>query len=111
VLTSLGFGVDIKTNRLAAQAKSRYATLQKPMERNKVLALTIALIVAVVFYFYAEGTGAVTMFLYGIFMLLGIENSDFGTEALYIGYILLSILIFYITYQFAKDRIPKTKTN
>ncbi|MBR9916322.1 hypothetical protein GYB29_01215 [bacterium] len=81
------------------------------MERNKVLPLIIALIVALVFYFFAEGPGAVTMFIYGILMLLGIENSDFGTEALYVGYLLLSILIFYITFQFAKDRIPKTKKN
>ena len=81
------------------------------MERNRVLAFIIALIVAGVFYFFAEGPGVITMFLYGILMLLGIENSDFGTEALYIGYILLSILIFYITYQFAKVRIPKTKKN
>jgi len=29
VLTSFGFGVDFKTNRLAAQAKSRYVTFHQ----------------------------------------------------------------------------------
>ena len=81
------------------------------MDKNKIIVFLIALIVAVGFYFFAEGPGVVTMFFYGVFMLFGIENSDFATEALYIGYILLSTLIFYITYQFAKNRFPKTTKN
>jgi hypothetical protein len=44
VLTSFGFGIDSKINRLAAQAKSRYANLINPMKKILIVAVILTLL-------------------------------------------------------------------
>lgn len=81
------------------------------MSKERVRNLIISVIVSVAFYFLIEGPGGVTIFIYGLFMMFGLENSNIGTELMYAAYILLSLLVFLFIFRFLNGRYPSSESS
>ncbi len=74
------------------------------MNKQKLINIIISAVVSVVFYYFIEGPGAITMSIYGLLVVLNLENSSISTELLYLGYILLSILVFCLVLRFLNKK-------
>ena len=81
------------------------------MNKQKSINLIISAVVSVAFYFFIEGPGAITMLIYGILVVLNLEKSSISTELLCIGYILLSVLVFYVVLRFLNKKYTPQPNN